>query len=284
MWIRIDDKLPTNPKVMELSNRAFRAYITALCHCGQHLTDGIVSRTAAKRLAIAPRTQNELLEARLITPQTNGSGGFEIHDYLVYNPSADEVKEKQGKGRERVRKHRATSRNAVSNALQEPAGNGVTKDDCNGVSNDVPSRPVPFLPPSGAESARAPGFLEKYPIGTWMGPNTEAKAQALDSGLDVTEETKDFIDYHKGSGRQSMDWDADFRRWMRRSARMAQTRSNGPKRKKTPEERRIDRNDLLDEAKAGKHGTKAKLWHDSGKDLRRLADILEAGGNPADEA
>jgi hypothetical protein len=41
------------------------------------------------------------------------------------------------------------------------------------------------------------------------------------------------------------------------------------------EERRTTRNNLLDDAKAGRYGAKAKAWAESGKNLRGLADKLE---------
>jgi hypothetical protein len=42
-----------------------------------------------------------------------------------------------------------------------------------------------------------------------------------------------------------------------------------------PDERRRVRNNLLDDAKAGKYGQKAQQWAESGRDLKGLADKLE---------
>ena len=39
-WLRIDDAMVDHPKIIGLSDGAFRLHITALCYCARHLTDG----------------------------------------------------------------------------------------------------------------------------------------------------------------------------------------------------------------------------------------------------
>lgn len=136
-WLKLDDGFATHPKIIALSDAAFRAYIAGLCHAGRYLTDGGIAKKTLPTLA-KPRVKNELIEAGLWR-QT--SAGIVIHDFLVYNPPKAEVEEKRAKTTERVRDWR--QRNTVSNDV----GNSVTS---RGEEKDVtllvtppPSRPVP---------------------------------------------------------------------------------------------------------------------------------------------
>lgn len=87
-WVKLDDGFPDHPKVVALSDRAFRAHVTALCYCARYLTDGDVPTGVAKRIATA-KVKAELTAAGLWT-ETPG-GLYRLHDYLDWNPSRADV-------------------------------------------------------------------------------------------------------------------------------------------------------------------------------------------------
>ena len=87
-WVRLDDRFPDNPKVEMLTDRAFRLHIRGLCYCSEHLTDGGVPRTVARRWG-SPKSFLELFTARLWDDGVDGR--YHIHDYLEYNPSREQV-------------------------------------------------------------------------------------------------------------------------------------------------------------------------------------------------
>jgi len=100
-WVKLDDGFPTHPKVIGLSDAAFRAHVTGICYAAQHLTDGWVPMTIAKQRAIA-----ELIGVGLWAESIAGVDhldGYWIHDYLDYNPSRTDVlaerSKKQAAGR-----------------------------------------------------------------------------------------------------------------------------------------------------------------------------------------
>jgi hypothetical protein len=97
-WVKLTDVFPEDPKVEQLSHRAFRLHITALCHCARNLTDGRVTKKALKVVAasagVAPKAADELVGASLW--EANGDG-YVIPKYLDYNPSADTVREVRAK-------------------------------------------------------------------------------------------------------------------------------------------------------------------------------------------
>lgn len=90
-WVRLDDQFADHPKVVGLSANAFRLHVTAICYAARQETDGVIPRGAAFVLA-ARRYLIELTGAGLWEDHPSG---FLIHDYLEYNPSADEVRSKR---------------------------------------------------------------------------------------------------------------------------------------------------------------------------------------------
>lgn len=129
-WVRIDDGFAEHPKIMGLSDRAFRLHVTALCYCGRNLTDGHLSPPALKMLmascSATRRHVNELVDAGVWDSATT------IHDFTDLNPTADSVKRDRAAARDRQRRHRH-ARNAVTDAVT------------NGVSHGTPV-PVQALP------------------------------------------------------------------------------------------------------------------------------------------
>jgi len=97
-WVRLDDQFPKHPKIVGLSDRAFRAHVTGLAYCAEFLTNGRVPRGALP----SPRALAELVDAGLWSP--NGTGDYSIHDYLHYQPTREQVLA------ERAAKHEAKVR------------------------------------------------------------------------------------------------------------------------------------------------------------------------------
>ena len=83
-WVRLDDRFPEHPKIVGLSDRAFRAHVTGLAYCARYLTDGTVPRGALP----ARRVLVELVAAGLWAP--DGADACSIHDYLDWNLSKEE--------------------------------------------------------------------------------------------------------------------------------------------------------------------------------------------------
>lgn len=87
-WVKLDDKFPDHPKVVGLSDAAFRAYIVALSYANRYLTDGFVPVPILPK----PRIVAELVGAGL-WDRVEESGrflGVSIHDYIDFQPSSSE--------------------------------------------------------------------------------------------------------------------------------------------------------------------------------------------------
>jgi hypothetical protein len=81
-FVRIEDAFATHPKIIGLSDAAFRLHVEGMCYARTHQTDGLIPEAWVGE-------RKPLLE-ELVTAgvwEWNGRGPF-IHDYSLYNPSA----------------------------------------------------------------------------------------------------------------------------------------------------------------------------------------------------
>lgn len=138
-WVRLDDRFPSHPKVLGLSDGAFRVHVSAICYAAEYETNGVISSVLVRQNKWQRRIK-ELVEARLWDPV---DGGFVIHDYLEYNPSREQVTATREATRQRQQRFRRREGNAVTNAsvtLSRNADPGPTRPD-----------PVPITPCSPPE-------------------------------------------------------------------------------------------------------------------------------------
>lgn len=102
-WVRLDDQLPRHPKIRDLSDRAFRVYISSLCETSEFLADGYVTASQVRDLRATPKTVDELVAADLFIP--NGTG-FHIKNYLKRNPSREKVENQKAAAARRLKEWR----------------------------------------------------------------------------------------------------------------------------------------------------------------------------------
>jgi hypothetical protein len=119
MWLRLDDAFADHPKVVSLSDAAFRLHIRGMCYSARYLTDGAVLSTVIR----PSKVTKELTKAGL---WSETSTGWTIHDFLEYNPSRAHILEERRKARER----RSPERNPTDSRTDAPA-------------SPAPSRPLP---------------------------------------------------------------------------------------------------------------------------------------------
>lgn len=117
-WIKIDDSFPDHPKVVGLSDQAFRTHISGLCYCGRYLTDGFIPMQIAARFVDEDMsTIAELVRAELWREDITNNG-FVIHDYLAHQTSKAQVEHKREALRQRAKRYRekhATTAESESN-------------------------------------------------------------------------------------------------------------------------------------------------------------------------
>jgi len=135
-WLKLDDNAPHHRKVLAAGDVGAWLWVCGLAYCQRHATDGRIAREAVPFLgctgwkAGTPR----LVAAGLWKETTDG---YEVHDFLDWNDSAE------------VRTQKARDRNARVTRFRER-----TQRVAEGGRNAAPSpTPLPTPTPPTAESA-----------------------------------------------------------------------------------------------------------------------------------
>ena len=133
-WIRLDDRFARHRKIQQLGRHAYAKWlhVVALCYCGEHGTDGLVDEIAFRQivadadvpLPAARRAVPWLVDAGLWIqhPERNG---WLICDFLEYNPTAAEVKQRREKRAEAGRLGGLRSGEARAEAKSKQVLRGV---------------------------------------------------------------------------------------------------------------------------------------------------------------
>ncbi len=135
-WVRLDDQFAEHPKIIGLSDGAFRTHVAALCYCNRNLTDGHVPA------ALGSSHAAELLEAGIW--ELNGNG-YDVHDYADYQPTGEETERIRELRREAGRKGGLASAQARRQA-NEAKPKQVAQQTPS--KTEAKSNPVPVPEPS----------------------------------------------------------------------------------------------------------------------------------------
>jgi hypothetical protein len=185
-WARFDDGYAQSPKIIGLTDKAFRLHVTAICYAAQMMTDGFIPE-AAPRFWQLTKAIPELVGAGLLEV---AQGGWAVHDFLEYNPSREQVLNERATATEQ----RRLAGKASGQARRERAAERNANETGTGRSHSVEPRPDPSRPvelPSGSSATAALSPEERDVLGEltirmdkWMrkSPDMEPDYIALLSG------------------------------------------------------------------------------------------------------
>jgi hypothetical protein len=94
-WARIDDDFPNHPKVWRVGPDGVALFLEGLCHAAKFLTDGKLTKEDVQRMRMVKRPL--VVAQKLVASglwEVDGDG-FVVHDYLEYNPTAEDAKAKK---------------------------------------------------------------------------------------------------------------------------------------------------------------------------------------------
>ena len=206
-WVRIEDSFPDHPKALEAGPLACWLYVCGLAYACRYLTDGFIPDRQVNRLSdvAKPGSQAQALVRAGLWEVVEG--GYRIHDYLDYQPSAEKVEKEREATRKRVEAHRnRNSGKFASNGEVTPLQERDS-EECNDVTNgtvttapshthsnnlsvgaDAPQSDVKALPRNGPAQSL---------VACWYGraggkPASYGKAvgqaqQLVDAGVDEAE-------------------------------------------------------------------------------------------------
>ncbi len=109
-WARLDEHCDDNPKLVALSDGAFRLWVQSTVYCQRHLTDGFVTEQTLVGLRYYRPERRQELTASLIPGRGplwhEVDGGIKLHEFLHWNDSKKEVTRRRKQNRKRVQKFR----------------------------------------------------------------------------------------------------------------------------------------------------------------------------------
>jgi len=140
-WLKTDDRFPDHRKIRRLTDAAYRLHHTALSFAAKDETDGLIrpddldEMQHGRRLA---KHVESLVKAGLWEPVRDG---WQLHDFLDYNPSHAQLEAERAANRERQARARARRRGVSSD---DTDGHGVTNGVTNGAVTRESHHPVPI--------------------------------------------------------------------------------------------------------------------------------------------
>ena len=134
-WAKLDDGMPTHPKVMAAGPMAFALDVAAICYSNKHLTDGFIATHALPAvlpgMSAPKRHADKLVE---VGRWDQVDGGWKIHDFHDFQPTADHQREVSRKRAE------AGSKGGRSSTSKTEA---TSKQNASVLLKPGPARPVP---------------------------------------------------------------------------------------------------------------------------------------------
>jgi hypothetical protein len=164
-WVRIHDGAMFHPKVISLTDKAFRLWVWGLSYCQAHLTDGVIPAAA---LPPPPKTADALVRAQLWAVQA--PDGFLVHDYLDWNDSKTLVQRKRADAKARMANVRQRSSRELRENFSREVLRGLERDSTYGSdlvrergSGGKPAAPLVADAVAARASALLAIYAELYP-------------------------------------------------------------------------------------------------------------------------
>jgi len=154
-WVRIDDNFADHPKVIGLSDTAFRLYIEALCYSNRQLTDGFIPMAVYLKLSRDDEA-DYLIDAGLWESShetitgSSVTNGYAIRSYTEYQPTREKVHSKRDQSRERLKKFRDKEK---GNAIETPP---PTQPNPTQPNKDIEIEDKNYLEPDSYQIAQIP--------------------------------------------------------------------------------------------------------------------------------
>ncbi|MCT1685479.1 hypothetical protein [Pseudoglutamicibacter cumminsii] len=179
-WFKVDDNFYDHPKVDSLTLEAVGVWLLCGTYAARHLTDGHIATRRAYRMGATEDTISELVEAGLWVETL---GGYQFHEWDLYQPTRAAVEAERAKARERQQKRRRARDEAgrytseddnetkpVTDVSRRSSGDvtAMSQRDTSVTHGDVtekfgrchtspdPTRPDPARPPKNTPTPTAP--------------------------------------------------------------------------------------------------------------------------------
>lgn len=264
-WVRIDDHFDEHPKLAAIGPLGWGVWLAGLAYCNRNLTDGFIPRSKARMMATLDDIEDD--DGRLwALSRSSGMtgddvqaqwvidilvragvwdevpGGYQVHDYLDYQPSAEKVNAEREKARNRMNMARSRKdqpnldRSSEEHQTNIDNGSDEVRANTDVSSHNPKPNPKPddsYESSMGDESPkpktkRATQVPDVFPI-------TDAIAKwGVENGYtrqQLQAQVPLFQDHYRAKGEARKDWVASFRTWMHKARQWNQLDVDPPSEK-----------------------------------------------------
>lgn len=257
-WVKFSDNFPHHPKVIGLSNEAFRLHVEAMCHANHYLTDGLITCGAADAMATtivralfltvaarasdafhAPDPTHDLPGPQHVVDELVKAGiwdadkdGFRIHDYHKYQPPREEVEARQQA--EQLARQAGGRLRAAGAARDEKGRLLPTKTQLTQLPAQLPPSPGPVPGPVTGTPSPVKAKPSPRREGARFAAPTRDEVKSFWKERKLAGDPEDFFDYFEntrwrlsgGKGAVMADWHLAAQRWSRNDP-VIRPRANG---------------------------------------------------------
>lgn len=183
-WFKIDDNFFLHPKVIAAGNSAVGLFVRAGAWSSNHLTDGFIPHAVALMFGSHDDVEN-LLAVNL---WDEVESGYQMPDFLDYNPSAEAVKAEQAR-RSEAGKAGGNASSKARRTIRERSVNDVVNDSFNDSSSTssanrsqivapiVPTSPEPRPDPTRNKTPLTPQHAQ--PVDKPRGGGEDERIKAI---------------------------------------------------------------------------------------------------------
>lgn len=261
-WIWVSDDFYDHPKFVEVGALGIAFWITGMGYCNRNLTDGLIPKQVASRLAdidgimldgggsdlcgvvineeseVASQTVSLLLWqglwhedghecSRCVQP---GPRKYVVHDYLIYQRSREEALDLKEK-RSNAGKTGAAARWGKPGAKSDRMANRMANEWQNDAPTPTPTTHLEKDQSQNLSSRKRAATGSRIPDDFRVTPEMVAWAAANCPDVDGKYATEQFVDYwssESGAKATKLDWTRTWQTWMRREQKQApRKRGNG---------------------------------------------------------
>ncbi len=215
-WVRIDEHFADHPKVQQAGPLALALHVAALCYCNRFLTDGFVPEAKAKTLLDVPDPDATVRALVSVGLWEKAASGYQIHDYLDYQPSKQSVTSERAKKKAAGEAGGKASAQARSQAGASAGTSASGQSESNPGSGSVPDTEPESSKPSPRPADDGPAFdafWKAYPTRNGV-KGSRKKALAVWKAMGVPKRRKAF-DSLELYGRASNGYPKDAERYLR---------------------------------------------------------------------
>ena len=144
LYAKFDINMDENPKILPLSDAAFRALVESTMYCRRQLTDGFIDdRVASKRWSID--IANELSTNDPEKPSwIKVDGGYQIHDFAEHQTTTADIQAKRDAGKAGGLAKASKNVAPATEVLKQKASNTLAKTETESLLKDLSSKPDEF--------------------------------------------------------------------------------------------------------------------------------------------